>query len=475
MRHEEPRLVYLMGIGGIAMGTLAGMLQEAGYQVIGSDRSVYPPMSTFLEQRGIQVFSGYHENNLLQSDPDLVVIGNVIRRENPEAQWVMHNGCRYISMPEAIDRFFLAGRRSLVAAGTHGKSTTSALLGWVLEQTGTDPTLLVGAFLKDRDVGYRLGSGPHMVLEGDEYDSAFFDKGPKFLHYRPHIAIITSIEFDHADIFRDFDHVFSAFRSFVQLIPTNGTLIVNGDDPGCRVLAEECAGQVLSYGESRDCSCRILDISYGAQEVQCRLATPWQSDLRFRSRLPGRHNAANVLAVHAAASLCGVSAAAFQEALLAFPGIKRRQDVLSTVEDIVVIDDFAHHPTAVRETIEAIARFYPGHRLLAVFEPRTNSSRRRFFQQDYAVSFDHADWIAIVPPADMDKVPEQERLDIDRLIGDIKKRGKDARQFADARGVLHALLEVSTGGDVVLFMSNGSFEGLPGRFFEALRRQSETA
>lgn len=474
MKPEQPRLVYLMGIGGIAMGTLAGMLQDAGYRTTGSDRGLYPPMSTFLEQRGIPVYSNYDASNLVAAAPDLVVIGNVIRRENPEAQWVLQNGCDYLSMPKAIDRFFLGQRRSLVVAGTHGKSTASSLLAWVLEQTGWDPSFLVGALLKDRNIGYRIGNGPHMVLEGDEYDTAFFDKVPKFVHYRPDIGIVTSIEFDHADIYRDFDQVFSAFRSFADLIPATGHLILNGDDPHCRKLAAGCAGRVLSYGRNSDADCRILDISYGDREVRFRIATPWQSEARFQSKLPGRHNVANVVAVYAAATLCGVSTRAFQQALLTFPGIKRRQDVLATIDDIVVIDDFAHHPTAVRETVRAIKRFYPGRRLLTVFEPRTNSSRRRFFQNDYAVAFDQADWIAITPPSDLDKVPEAERLDIGRLVDDLEMRGKSAFQYRDAAAILPALVALSTGGDVVLFMSNGSFDSLPQRFCEALQQRLAT-
>jgi len=475
MPSKQPRLIYLMGIGGIAMGTLAGMLSDAGYRVTGSDRGVYPPMSTFLAERRIPVYSGYDAAHLSEADPDLVVIGNVIRRDNPEAQWVLANDRPYLSMPQAIARFFLDGRGSLVVAGTHGKSTSSALLGWVLEHSGFDPTLLVGAVLKDRGLGYRIGSGPQMVLEGDEYDTAFFDKGPKFLHYRPDIGIVTSIEFDHADIFRDFDHVFSAFQAFARIIPETGTLIINGDDPACRRLAADCQGRVLTYGHGPRCDCRILDIAFGNREVTTRFATPWHGDFRLRSKLPGRHNAANVLAVLTAAWSRGVSLDAFQDALLTFPGIKRRQDLLLDCDGIVAIDDFAHHPTAVRETIAAIARFYPGRRLLAVFEPRTNSSRRNFFQHDYALAFDRADWIAIAPPADMDQVPAAERLDLDRLIGDIRDRGGNARQFADAAAVLDALLNTVRRGDLVLFMSNGSFDGLPQRFTEAIQRRHQAS
>ncbi|MCE5333784.1 MAG: Mur ligase domain-containing protein, partial [Desulfobacteraceae bacterium] len=289
--------IYMVGIGGIAMGTLATMLRERGYEVAGSDQNLYPPMSTHLQTLGIPLFEGFSEENPRQWSPDVFIIGNVVRRENPEAQFILNQDRPYLSMPQAIARFFLPDHQSIVVAGTHGKSTTSSLLARVLEQGGKDPGAFIGAFLKDWNRSYRLGSGDYMVLEGDEYDTAFFDKGPKFLHYQPRIGIVTSVEFDHADIFADFDAVLKAFRGFVGLIPERGHLIVNADDPNSGLLASECRGHVLTYGRSHRADWLIRYADYRDGEVEIRLRNPVTSrDETFKSRLSGRHNVWNVTA-----------------------------------------------------------------------------------------------------------------------------------------------------------------------------------
>jgi UDP-N-acetylmuramate: L-alanyl-gamma-D-glutamyl-meso-diaminopimelate ligase len=475
MPGSQIKSVYMMGIGGIAMGTLATMLKERGFHVVGSDQNLYPPMSTHLEELHIPLCQGYDPGHLEQHRPDLVIIGNVIRRDNPEAQFVMDHGIPYVSMVDAIDRFFLTEHESIVVAGTHGKSTTTALLAWVLEAAGLDPSVLIGGFVKNWQRSYRLGRGRYMVLEGDEYDTAFFDKTPKFLHYRPQIAIMTSVEFDHADIYADFDAVFRAFREFVGIIPEPGHLVVNADDPHCRALSAGCRGRVWTYGESSDADYRLLDIVYGAGEVRFTYRDPEAKDRSMVSKLPGRHNLLNTLAVLAVAAQIGIAPERVQEALLSFQGVKRRQDVLGEVGGIVVIDDFAHHPTAVRETIEAIRRFYPERRLWALFEPRSNSSRRNVFQDDYSRAFDGADLIGIKEPPPLSAIPPDEQLDTRRLVTVIGQRGREAHRFENTDRLLEFVMERCLPGDVLLVMSNGSFDGLPSRCLAALQDRSGCA
>jgi UDP-N-acetylmuramate: L-alanyl-gamma-D-glutamyl-meso-diaminopimelate ligase len=462
--------IYLVGIGGIAMGTLATMLKESGFEVAGSDQNIYPPMSTHLQSLSIPFFQGFSAENPGKFGPDLFVMGNVIRRENPEARFVMTQEKPCLSMPQAISRFFIEGRESIVVTGTHGKSTTSSLLAWVLEQGGKDPRAFIGAFVKDWGRSYRLGSGEYIVVEGDEYDTAFFDKGPKFLHYQPHIGIVGSIEFDHADIFSDLEAILRAFRNFVGLIPQNGFLILNGDDPNCVPLASECKGRVITYGASRQADWRISNVEFHAQEVSFRLLNPvTQSEHTFRSKLPGRHNVWNIVAVIAAATLAGMSLEAIQKAVLDFGGVKRRQDIIGEFGGVIVMDDFAHHPTAVHETLLGLKLFYPLRRLIAAFEPRSNSSRRNVFQQLYSSAFSAADLICIKQPPAMDSIPSEERMDAARLVEDIRKHGKNALFFETSDALLTFLLETSRSGDLIVCMSNGSFDGLTKSLAEALQ------
>lgn len=469
MTTEDRKTIYLMGIGGIAMGTLATMLIEKGYRVTGSDQDLYPPMSTHLESLKIRLHRGYRVENIRSAAPDLVIVGNVIRRDNVEAQYVLDHGIPHLSMPQAIGHFFLDRHKSMVVAGTHGKSTTSALLAWALAETGLDPSCFIGAFLRDWGTSHRIGHGPYMVLEGDEYDTAFFDKGPKFLHYRPHIAILTSVEFDHADIFKDLDAVIEAFRRFVRLIPKEGRLIVNGDDPLCLGLARECRGTVETYGFSGDADWQLLDTDFvdGAVRFLVRRRENGFESL-VESRLPGRHNALNALSVLAACSAAGIPFDVMSRAVSSFRGIKRRQELLGEVGGVVVLDDFAHHPTAVRETIDAVHRFYPARRLIAVFEPRTNSSRRRVFQTDYESAFDRADMVFIKQPPGLDAISVDERLDAPELVEAIRRRSVDATFCEDADGLLLSLRSTLAPGDIALCMSNGGFDGVPLRILEML-------
>jgi UDP-N-acetylmuramate: L-alanyl-gamma-D-glutamyl-meso-diaminopimelate ligase len=468
MISHEIKTVYMMGIGGIAMGTLATMLSEKGFQVTGSDQNLYPPMSTHLQTLNIPVSLGYDAQNPQNCPSDLFVIGNVIRRDNPEAKYVLDQGLPYISMPQAISRFFLSRHRSIVVTGTHGKSTTSSLLTWVLDRAGMDPSAFIGAFLRDWGKSYRLGSGPHMVIEGDEYDTAFFDKGPKFLPYQPRIGIITSIEFDHADIFPDLETILESFKQFVRIIPHDGLLIVNADDPRCLAVSKECKGRVATYGWSEASDWRVRDMEYRSGEIRFTYRNPLSGkDEAVRSPLAGRHNVANTLSVIAAASAAGASSERVAEAISSFGGVTRRQEIVGKAGDILVLDDFAHHPTAVRETISALSLFYPGRRLIVAFEPRTNSSRRSVFQRDYAEAFDNADCICIKTPPGMESIPAAERLDVGRLVQDIQRRGKETHLLPDSDSLLGFLKAYASPGDLVVCMSNGSFDGLPRRLADA--------
>ncbi len=451
------------------MGTLATMLKEKGFDVAGSDQNLYPPMSTHLEALGIPVCQGYSADNPGKYNPDVFIIGNAIRRTNPEAQYVLNHGAPYLSMPEAIARFFLAGRKSIVVAGTHGKSTTSSLLAWTLSEGKMDPTAFIGAFLRNWQRSYRIGDGPYMVIEGDEYDTAFFDKGPKFLHYSPAIGILTSIEYDHADIFPDFEAVLNAFRSYVRLIPADGHLIVNADDPNCTALSHECKGRTISYGWSETADWKVTGLEYLPGELRFLYRNPDSKRVESMvSRIPGRHNVGNTLAVMAAASIAGMTMEQIQSSLISFRGLKRRQEVIGESNGILVMEDFAHHPTAVRETLGAIRLFYPGRRIIAAFEPRTNSSRRSVFQDAYVSAFDEADCVCVKEPPGMDAIPEGERLNTAKLVEDIGKRVARSYFFPATDDLLRFLLDRCVSGDLVLCMSNGSFDGLPQRLFQSL-------
>ncbi|MBW1982471.1 MAG: UDP-N-acetylmuramate:L-alanyl-gamma-D-glutamyl-meso-diaminopimelate ligase [Deltaproteobacteria bacterium] len=460
--------IHMLGICGTGMGTLAAMLQEAGCQVQGSDQDIYPPMSTFLRARGIAINQGYALENL-QPLPDLVIIGNVIRRDNPEAQAVLEQGLPYCSMPQAVSRFFLEGRLPVVVAGTHGKTTTTTFLAWLLTTAGMDPGCLVGGIMSNWQQSYRLGNGPYFVVEGDEYDTAFFDKGPKFLHYRPHVCILTSVEFDHADIFADLQAVKQAFSQLVSLIPPQGILVANADDPNVRELQKEAVCKVVTYGIREQADYMASKILCTQGRTNFLVSGPSDLQIQLGSSLPGRHNVSNVLAAIAVAHELEVAAAAMVEALSTFKGVRRRQEVRARVDGITIIDDFAHHPTAVNATVRALQQYYPGHRLWAIFEPRTNSSRRGVFQQAYAEAFDAAHMVLLKEPPGLESIPAAERLSVEKLAAAIGKRGVEAHHFADADAILHFISSRAEPGDVLLLMSTGSFDNLHQRIIEVLQ------
>jgi len=453
------KTIHFIGICGTGMGTLAAMLQEAGYQVQGSDENVYPPMSTFLTSRGIIIKDGYGAENL-EPPPDLVVVGNVIRRDNPEAVATLESGLSYCSMPQALHRFFLNSSQSVVAAGTHGKTTTAALLVWLLTVAGMDPGCLVGGLLANFHQSYRLGKGPYFVVEGDEYDTAFFDKGPKFLHYQPKICVLTSVEFDHADIFPDLLAVENAFAKLMKSIPGDGLLIANSDDPGASRLSREARCSVVTYGFRDPAHYRVEKADYGVGATRFSVSGPKGLKITFASPLAGAHNLSNTMAMVALGHELGLESGIIQQALITFRGVRRRQEVRGEPNGVTVIDDYAHHPTAVQATLEALGPFYGGRRLWAIFEPRTNSSKRRVFQERYTTVFDRADLVLIKEPPGLDRIAPEERLSAKRLAEDITARGTEAHYFPDTVGMLPFILSRVESRDVLVVMSTGSFDNL---------------
>jgi UDP-N-acetylmuramate: L-alanyl-gamma-D-glutamyl-meso-diaminopimelate ligase len=457
-----------MGICGTGMAALAGILKEQGYRVSGSDEHVYPPMSTLLENLGIPVMNGYAPENLAPT-PDLVVVGNVIRRENPEAQAVLARDLPRLSLPEALNRFLVGARQSLVVTGTHGKTTTTALIAWLLYALGLDPGFMVGGIAKNFAANYRVGRGPYVVLEGDEYDTAFFDKRPKFIHFQPRVAVVTSIEFDHADIYPDLSRIIQAFEAFLDGVPPDSRVLAWGDAPLVRQVCERYASQVAFYGlgaanawQARD----LTPVAGGMAFAVFREGTRWGD---FQLPMLGSHNVLNALAALGALAELGVAPQALKEALGNFQGVKRRQEVVAERRGVLVMEDFAHHPTAVAETLKAVRQGYPGRRLVAVFEPRTNTSRRKVFQEPYAQAFAEADLIFVREPPDLWKVEPEEQFSSEQLAKDLRSRGQAARYFPDTDQLLAALLTTLAPGDLALVMSNGDFDHLVPRLCQALQ------
>ncbi len=461
--------VYLIGICGTGMGSLAGLFQQAGYRVRGSDAAAYPPMSTRLAEMGISILEGFDPAHL-DPPPDLVIVGNACIPTHVEAAYAREHGLTQQSFPEALAHFFIHGRRSLVVTGTHGKTTTTGLLVHILREAGFDPGFLVGGVMTNGNVSYSAGSGPHFVVEGDEYDSAYFDKRPKFMHYRPTSAIVTSMEFDHADIYDDWDDYREAFRIFAGLIPPGDLLALCGDDPNVRELAEHTVARVHFYGleDGANVTARHVEPAEGGQRFT--LVEDDKALGEIFLPMSGRHNLLNALAVCTIALDEGLSPEELVQGFGSFLGMKRRQEIRGEENGVLVIDDFAHHPTAVRETIHAVAERWPGRRLVAVFEPRSNSSRRKIFETPYAEAFDGAALAFLSAPPFRHNDDAARFMNADTVVETITARGVPASVYPDAATLLPPLLEAVQPGDVVLVMSNGSFGGLHDRLLEELGR-----
>jgi UDP-N-acetylmuramate: L-alanyl-gamma-D-glutamyl-meso-diaminopimelate ligase len=377
-------------------------------------------------------------------------------------------GLQFCSMPQAVNRFFLAQKRSLVITGTHGKTTTSSILAWVLHEAGLDPGFMIGGILQDFQSNYRLGQGEYVVMEGDEYDTAFFDKGPKFLHYNPFIAVLTGVEFDHADIFKDMDHVRETFDTFLSCLSSRSTLLAFANDKNVSRLIKDRPYRVITYGSDKNALWRLGDVSIDPPWTFFQVLYQGKVQGNFKTRLIGEHNLLNSLPVIAIAHELMIPVEVIGRAFESFKGIKRRQEVRGEKKDIIVMDDFAHHPTAVRETIQAVKPHYPNGRLVAVFEPRTNSSMRNVFQHVYPMSFEDADLICIRTPSRIEKIPPNERFSSKQLVTDLKHRGKEAHFFSDTESIIDFLTKETRKGDIVLIMSNGSFDNIHERLLESL-------
>ena len=451
------------------MATLAALLKRRGYDVRGSDQNVYPPMSDFLTAEAIPIMTGYSADHI-GGDVDLVVVGNAISRGNAELETVLERKIRYCSLPEAIRDHFLWGARSIVVAGTHGKTTTTSLTGWLLTSGRLDPTVLVGGIALNFDEAgssYRVGAGRDFVIEGDEYDSAFFDKTAKFLKYLPDVAIINNVEFDHADIYADLDAVLLAFRRLVNLVPRNGLLLIGADSPHAAGLAKHAVSPLETFGTSEGSTWQATDIDAADGLTHFKVHRRGELFGGFASPLLGVHNVRNAVAAIAVGSYLGIPPDDLADGLRTFKGIKRRLEVVGTADGVTVIDDFAHHPTAVYETLSALRSGYPDRRIWAVFEPRSASSCRRVFQDDFARAFGAADEV-IVAAVFRSSLPDSERLSAEQLVDDLRARRQSARYIAAVDDIVGTVVSEHRPGDIVVLMSNGGFGGIHRTLLKAL-------
>jgi UDP-N-acetylmuramate: L-alanyl-gamma-D-glutamyl-meso-diaminopimelate ligase len=456
--------VHFVGICGTAMASVAAAMQRMGLQVTGSDQNVYPPMSTFLAERKIEVRAGYAEQHLAHK-PDLVVIGNAISRGNPEAEAVLDKKMRYCSLPELLKEYFIRGKRSLVVSGTHGKTTTTSLLAWVFEHNGLKPSFLIGGIPLNFGEGARFTDSEWFIIEGDEYDTAFFDKRSKFVHYLPEVAIINNLEFDHADIFEDLGAVQTSFKRFINLIPRNGQLLANGDDPNLAPLLNVTHCPVKRFGLGDSNAVRAFNMRLGPTASEFEIPSA-----KFHINLMGELNVRNALAVVACAKHCGLKNSQIQSAFDTFKGIRRRMEIRGIAGGVTVVDDFGHHPTAIRETLRALRIKYPTNRIWAVFEPRSNTTRRNVFQTELVEAFADANAVIVSQVARLELLAPMERLDPDRLMKDLEAQSKTAAYLQDADAIVAHLKHNAGGGDIVCVFSNGGFGDIHNKLLRALAR-----
>lgn len=461
---NDVRRIYLIGIAGTAMASLAGMLQKRGYEVAGSDEHVYPPMSTYLERLGIPVLEGYTKQHLETFRPDLVVIGNAAASTNAEAAATVELDLPYTSMPEAIYQLFIRGRHSIVVTGTHGKTTTTSLMAWLLEAAGRDPGMVVGGIPLNFDQNFKLGDGPEFVIEGDEYNTAFFDKGPKFLHYHANTLLLNNVEFDHADIYADLDAILTAFRRAVQQVPPEDVIVANCEDANVQSLRAEARGRWITFGWTPQADAFATDVEESPEGTAFTAWWQGREWFRFRTTLSGQHNVMNALADAVIARLRGVDAEAIQKGFQSFLGIKRRMEVRGVVRGVTVIDDFAHHPTAIATTLEGARRRYPGRRLWALFEPRSISSSRKEFEAGYQEAFRMADRVVIGPVFHRERYETRYGLDkmmsVEAIVASLESNGVPAEHIAGFDEIAVRVAAEARDGDVVLVMSSGAFGGV---------------
>ena len=445
------------------MGSVAAELRERGFSVTGSDENIYPPMSIFLEKKGIALKEGYRAENI-PADVDIVVVGNVIKRGNPEVEAVLNRKLFYLSLPEVLKNYFLRGHHNLVVTGTHGKTTTTALLAWIMEKAGHKPGYLVGGLSKNLAQGARLNRSKYFVIEGDEYDSAFFDKRSKFIHYLPELVIVNNIEFDHADIFHDLEEVKLSFRRLLNVVPQNGMVLLNGDDRNCVDVAKDCLAQMVEVGFSENCAQRIREVAYSSSGSRFKLG-----DDKFEISLIGEFNVRNAAMAVTAARFYDVPKAKIDNALKSFSGIARRQEVRGEVRGVKVVDDFGHHPTAIAQTIQALRHRYPGHRIWAVFEPRSNTTRRAVFQQQLPDALQLADGVFIAQVAKLEQIPEKERLNPESVVAAIANSGRPAFYEENADAIVDRIVPMLQPKDVVVVFSNGGFDNIHEKLLKKLQ------
>ncbi len=465
MFSSEIKSVHFTGICGTAMASAAAAMKEKGFHVTGSDQNVYPPMSTFLAERKIEVMNGYAERNLAHK-PDLVVIGNAISRGNPEAEFVLDHKLRYGSLPELLKEFFIRGKRSIVVAGTHGKTTTTSLLTWIFEHNGLNPSYLIGGIPNNLSQGARFTDSEWFIIEGDEYDTAFFDKRGKFIHYQPEVAVLNNLEFDHADIFENLDAIKKSFSHFIRLVPRNGLLLANGDDPNLAPLLNVTHCPVKRFGLGENNAIQAFNLRYGPTATEFEIPS-----FKFHLNMMGELNARNALAVIACAKHCGLKNHQIQAAFDTFKGIKRRMEVRGIAGGVTVVDDFGHHPTAIRETLRALRIKYPREKIWAIFEPRSNTTRRNVFQNELAGAFADADAVVVSEVARLEQIAPEERLNPEKLMQDLKNSGKNAAYLPDVEAIVVHTAKHALGGDIVVVFSNGGFGGIHGKLLQQLGRR----
>ncbi len=454
--------VHFIGICGTAMGSVAAAMQAKGFTVTGSDENVYPPMSTFLESQGVTIFPGYKASNIPET-AEVIVVGNAISRGNEEAEAALDRKLLYVSLPEILKEHFLRGKRNLVVSGTHGKTTTSSLLAWILKSAGVDPSHMIGGIPRNLGKGAAFTDSDFVVLEGDEYDTAFFDKRSKFLHYLPEVVIVNNIEFDHADIYDSLDEIKLTFKRLLNIVPRNGIAYVNGDCPNCLEVSQDAPAPIKTVGLSPSCDLQITEIDYGSEFTRFTIDAE-----TYTLPMAGEFNVRNAAMAVCAARFSGFTPDQIREGLLSFEGIARRQEVRGVAGGVRVIDDFAHHPTAIGLAIDSLRQQYPDSRMWVIFEPRSNTTRRNVFQNELATALSKAD-LAIVPAVpDPEKVAEADRLDPVKLVSDVKAAGTECWYLETVDEIVDLVTKESQEGDTVAVLSNGGFEGIHQKLLDQL-------
>lgn len=459
---SQTKHFHFIGICGTAMGSAAAAFRQLGHKITGSDNAVYPPMSTMLESHGIEIASGYKAENLPE-DADMYVVGNAVSRGNPEVEALLERKLPYTSLPELLKWEVMQGKRNFVVSGTHGKTTTTSILTWLLEHAGKNPGYLIGGVPDNFDVGARYTDSEYFVIEGDEYDTAFFDKRSKFLHYLPEAVIVNNIEFDHADIFNTLDDILLTFSRLLRVVPRNGKVFLNGDEANCRKLLEACPAPAVTVGTGEDCEVRLRVTSAAPEHTDFEL-----NGVAFRLPMVGEFNARNAAMAICVARFAGLSDNDIRAALLEFRGVKRRQTERGQVHGITIIDDFGHHPTAIRETLRGLRQKYPQSRLWALFEPRSNTSRRNTLQGELIEALKEADGSIIAAVNMPEKVPAGQLLDVDAVAAAVSASGRPSYHERNVDAIIERLKPLAKEGDVVIVFSNGGFEGIHGKLMDRL-------